>query len=191
MTTSMKRKHRDRIVRRGLAMMSKRNFPARNPSLCTDLAGFACSLVLGAFLVSQSSRTCACSPTSNSGHWHLVVPSFPCLTSRSVVSSQLHHPGRPRALLQPAPKYSVLVSIVLRSKSPLSNPSLLCFASHTFPDPFSLAASRRLYVLQMARTPLSPMPWCFPACVGVGVCGAAAAAGGRRCRKAYGFWFQR
>jgi hypothetical protein len=60
------------IVRRGLAMMSKRNFSAWNPSLCTDLAGFACSLVLRVLLVSQSSRTCERSPTSNSGHWILV-----------------------------------------------------------------------------------------------------------------------
>lgn len=88
------------IVRRGLAMMSKRNVSAWNPSLCTDLTGFACSLVLCALLVSQSSRTCK----NNEFEQHpgrSPYPYFPPLTASSF--RQLHDSGRPRALLQSAP----------------------------------------------------------------------------------------
>ena len=127
------------IVRRGLAMMSKRNFSAWNPSLCTDLAGLECSLVLCALLVSQSSRTCACSPTSNPSIISRPV-STPCLTSRLYYRSQLHHPGRPRALRQPAPVHSVLVSIVLRSNSPLSNP--VCLVLRLTLSPFGSCSQR-------------------------------------------------
>ena len=58
MTTSMKRKHKDRIVRKGLAMMSTRTFFPRNSPLCTDVFELDCSLAFCVLLVSQSSRTC-------------------------------------------------------------------------------------------------------------------------------------
>ena len=100
------------------------------------------------------------------GFWW--VPSFPCLTSPFVVSSQLHHPGRPRALLQPAavdPVSTLSFELELRIVDSYANRLLTVVISSVL---FAVTASRRLYVLLATRTRLvflgvSPL-WCGRVC---------------------------
>lgn len=65
-------------------MMSKRNFSDWNPSLFTNLVGFACSRFRCVPLVSQSSRTCERDIDIELSPWDLAELPFPCLTSRFV-----------------------------------------------------------------------------------------------------------
>ena len=172
-------------------MMSTSNFSAWNPSLCTDLAGFACSLIPRALLVSQSSRICACSPTSNP---YIICRqvSTPCLTSRLYCRSQLHHPGWTRALLQPAPVDPVSTlsfELELRVVDSYANLWLTMAISFVLVRSYCVQETVRLCA---ART-CSVFPWRFPHAWCVGGRGAlsdpsggrvaADAGGGHRCRR--------